>query len=125
MVDVAGQLAEVRERALCCRACPLWREATQTVFGEGAADASIMLVGEQPGDSEDREGHPFVGPAGKVLDRALEGAGINRERIYTTNAVQHFKFRVRGKRRIHDARQSALEAITAELRVAAELARAG
>jgi uracil-DNA glycosylase len=97
----AAQLAKVRREAKGCRACPLWREATQTVFGEGPPAARLMLVGEQPGDREDREGHPFVGPAGTVLDQALELAGIDRARVYTTNAVKHFKYRTRGKRRIH------------------------
>jgi DNA polymerase len=89
------------ERAAGCRDCPLWRGATQTVFGEGPPRASLLLVGEQPGDREDREGHPFVGPAGGVLDRALEMAGVEREQAYVTNAVKHFKYRMRGKRRIH------------------------
>jgi uracil-DNA glycosylase family protein len=97
----SAQLAQVRREAKDCRACPLWREATQTVFGEGAPAARLMLVGEQPGDREDREGHPFVGPAGTVLDQALELAGIDRAQVYTTNAVKHFKYRTRGKRRIH------------------------
>jgi uracil-DNA glycosylase family protein len=85
-----------------CRGCPLWRDTTQAVFGEGPLRASIVLVGEQPGDREDREGRPFVGPAGRELDRALELAGIDRGATYVTNAVKHFKFRERGKRRIHD-----------------------
>lgn len=84
-----------------CRGCPLHREATQTVFGEGPADAPLMLVGEQPGDQEDRAGRPFVGPAGRILQRALGEAGIARERTYVTNAVKHFKWTLRGKRRIH------------------------
>jgi len=85
-----------------CQACGLWAQATQTVFGEGAVPAAIMLVGEQPGDQEDRAGHPFVGPAGRVLDEALEEAGIDRDAVYVTNAVKHFKWKPRGKRRIHD-----------------------
>ena len=85
-----------------CRACDLWSAATQTVFGEGAVPASMMLVGEQPGDQEDRAGHPFVGPAGRVLDEALEEAGIDRATVYVTNAVKHFKWKPRGERRIHD-----------------------
>jgi uracil-DNA glycosylase len=97
----SGGLTGVAAEARCCRACPLWRDATQTVFGEGARHAPIMLVGEQPGDHEDREGHPFVGPAGGVLERALETAGVDRSDTYTTNAVKHFKYRMRGKRRIH------------------------
>jgi uracil-DNA glycosylase len=84
-----------------CRGCDLYENATQTVFGEGPAGADIMLIGEQPGDREDRRGHPFVGPAGQLLDRALEAAGIDRTTVYVTNAVKHFKFEPRGKRRIH------------------------
>jgi uracil-DNA glycosylase len=84
-----------------CRGCPLYEQATQTVFGEGSIGADIMLVGEQPGDREDQEGRPFVGPAGRLLDRALEAAGIDRAKVYVTNAVKHFKFEPRGKRRIH------------------------
>ena len=91
----------LRAEAMICTRCPLFAPATQTVFGEGPLDASLMLVGEQPGDQEDRDGHPFVGPAGRVLDRALGEAGILRERIYLTNAVKHFKFEPRGKRRLH------------------------
>ncbi len=94
-------LAQVRREAASCRRCPLWRDATQTVFGEGPSDAAVVLVGEQPGDREDRDGHPFVGLAGGVLDRALEAAGIDRAAAYTTNAVKHFKYRLRGQRRIH------------------------
>ena len=85
-----------------CRGCELWRPATQTVFGEGPPDPEIVLVGEQPGDREDREGHPFVGPAGHVLDVALERAGLDGARIYKTNAVKHFRFKERGKRRLHE-----------------------
>jgi uracil-DNA glycosylase len=94
-------LKELREEAKHCRACPLWANATQTVFGAGDAHAKVMLVGEQPGDEEDRRGLPFVGPAGRLLDRALEAAGVERERIYITNAVKHFKWQLRGKRRLH------------------------
>ena len=97
----ARTLASVREAAAGCRACPLWQRGTQTVFGEGHAHARVMLVGEQPGHEEDLAGRPFVGPAGKVLDRALEAAGIDRTRVYVTNAVKHFKWEPRGKRRIH------------------------
>jgi uracil-DNA glycosylase len=100
-VGSARALASVRREARACCVCPLWRGASQTVFGEGPVGASLMLVGEQPGDREDIEGHPFVGPAGAVLDRALEQAGIDRARTYTTNAVKHFKHRLRGTRRIH------------------------
>jgi uracil-DNA glycosylase len=94
-------LDRVRATAKDCRACDLWRHATQTVFGEGARKARLMLIGEQPGDAEDLAGHPFVGPAGKLLDRALEDAGIDRAGIYVTNVVKHFKWEPRGKRRIH------------------------
>src|SRR3954463_8564079 len=94
-------LARVREAACRCTACHLYKHATQTVFGEGPKSASIMLVGEQPGDSEDLAGKPFVGPAGKIMDRALEEAGIDRKHVYVTNAVKHFKWEPRGKRRIH------------------------
>jgi uracil-DNA glycosylase len=94
-------LRELREEAAGCRACPLWRTGTQTVFGEGTARARVLLVGEQPGDQEDREGRPFVGPAGRLLDEALERAGIDRSAAYVTNAVKHFKWEARGKRRIH------------------------
>jgi DNA polymerase len=94
-------LEELRRRAQDCRACDLWKTGTQTVFGEGPPDAEVMMVGEQPGDHEDIEGRPFVGPAGRVLDSALERAGIDRDRVYLTNVVKHFKWRPRGKRRIH------------------------
>lgn len=96
-----SRLEQVREAALDCRACELWKIGTQTVFGEGPAHADMMLVGEQPGDREDRAGRPFVGPAGRVLDDALQAAGIARERVYVTNAVKHFKWEPRGKARIH------------------------
>jgi DNA polymerase len=94
-------LPSLREAAAGCQACDLWRRGTQTVFGEGARHARVVFVGEQPGDYEDREGRPFVGPAGKLLDKALETAGINRDEVYVTNAVKHFKWEPRGKRRIH------------------------
>src|SRR3954467_9924406 len=94
-------LAKVRSAAKTCRNCDLWRHATQTVFGEGPDRAQLMLVGEQPGNDEDLAGHPFVGPAGKLLDRALEEAGIDRRTVYVTNVVKHFKWEPRGKRRIH------------------------
>src|SRR6185503_18465492 len=84
-----------------CKACPLWKTGTQTVFGEGSPRSQVMFVGEQPGDQEDRAGEPFVGPAGKLLDRALAEAGIDRRDAYVTNAVKHFRFEPRGKRRIH------------------------
>jgi len=98
----AQNLDELRELAAGCTRCHLYKDATQTVFGAGPADADLMLVGEQPGDQEDQQGEPFVGPAGGLLDRALRDAGITRERTYVTNVVKHFKFTRRGKRRIHD-----------------------
>jgi uracil-DNA glycosylase len=94
-------LPALRDAAAGCRACPLWKTGTQTVFGEGAADAEVLFVGEQPGDREDIEGRPFVGPAGRLFDEALEEAGIDRSTAYVTNAVKHFKWQPRGKRRIH------------------------
>jgi DNA polymerase len=94
-------LEELRRVAAGCTACDLYARATQTVFGEGPATATVMLVGEQPGDREDIEGHPFVGPAGKLLDRALEEAGIDRSRVFVTNAVKHFSWVARGKKRLH------------------------
>jgi DNA polymerase len=94
-------LASVREAALGCRACDLWKRATQTVFGEGKRKARLMLIGEQPGDQEDRIGRPFVGPAGQLLDRALEAASIDRSLVYVTNVVKHFSWEPRGKWRIH------------------------
>jgi uracil-DNA glycosylase len=108
-VSIAG----LRESARTCKACDLWKRATQTVFGEGPSTAEVMLVGEQPGDQEDRSGHPFVGPAGKLLERALQQAGINRSDVYLTNVVKHFKWEsaLRGKRRIHKKpRHSEIEA---------------
>jgi len=98
---VAGDLEALREAASDCRACPLWKDATQTVFGEGLQTARVVLVGEQPGDKEDLAGKPFVGPAGQMLDRALKEAGIDRATVYVTNAVKHFKFVPRGKIRLH------------------------
>ena len=94
-------LPALQQAAAGCRACPLWEHATQTVFGEGPAPAVLMLVGEQPGDKEDVAGEPFVGPAGRVLDAALADAGIDRSSIYVTNAVKHFKWKPRGKLRLH------------------------
>jgi DNA polymerase len=96
-----SSLARLRDEAAGCRACHLWKDATQTVFGEGPAHAPVMLVGEQPGDKEDLAGKPFVGPAGQMLDRALKDAGIDRGKTYVTNAVKHFKFVPRGKIRLH------------------------
>ena len=99
--EASGKLDALSRRAASCQACPLWKDATQTVFGEGPPNADVMFVGEQPGDREDREGRPFVGPAGLLLDKALVEAGLDRKRIYVTNAVKHFKFEQRGKRRLH------------------------
>ncbi|RUU90947.1 DUF4130 domain-containing protein [Mesorhizobium sp. M7A.F.Ca.MR.176.00.0.0] len=99
--DDADTIPELREVAKGCRRCPLWRDATQTVFGEGPDNAKVIFVGEQPGDQEDLAGKPFVGPAGKVFDAILDDAGVDRQKVYVTNAVKHFKFEPRGKRRIH------------------------
>jgi len=115
-------LKALREAAARCRGCDLYEDATQTVFGEGRKSSRTMLVGETPGDREDREGHPFVGPAGRELDKALERAGIDRADVYVTNAVKHFRFEERGKRRIHqrpDARhiRACHPWLEAELRV--------
>ncbi len=93
--------ANLRRTAQECRACELWEGTTQAVMGEGAREARLMLVGEQPGDREDVEGHPFVGPAGRVLDEGLQRAGIARDEVYITNVVKHFRYKTRGKRRIH------------------------
>src|SRR2546421_544872 len=98
---MAKSLKELREDARKCQDCALWANATQTVFGAGSPQARVMLVGEQPGDEEDKKGLPFVGPAGRLLDRALEAAGVARDDIYVTNAVKHFKWQARGKRRLH------------------------
>jgi uracil-DNA glycosylase len=122
-------LSSLREAAEHCEGCPLFANATQTVFGAGPARADVVMVGEQPGDVEDRQGKPFVGPAGRLLDRLLEEAGIDRKRVYVTNAVKHFKWTPRGKRRLHSKPNSReifacrpwleaeLEAITPELLV--------
>jgi uracil-DNA glycosylase family protein len=99
--DGVASLDELRTATMRCRECPIGEFATQSVIGEGAPQARLMLVGEQPGDQEDLQGHPFVGPAGKLLARALEQAGIPREQVFVSNAVKHFKFELRGKRRIH------------------------
>ena len=101
LVPERPTLDSLREAAAGCQACPLWQTGTQTVFGEGARAAEVMLVGEQPGDREDREGRPFVGPAGRLLDEALADAEIDRRLAYVTNVVKHFKWVARGKRRIH------------------------
>ena len=97
----ASSVAALRRAAKRCRACPLWKPATQTVFGDGPDDARMMLIGEQAGDREDIEGAPFVGPAGRLLDEALEEIGLDRDRLYVTNVIKHFKFELRGKRRLH------------------------
>jgi DNA polymerase len=114
----------LREAAEDCRGCPLYRPATQTVFGEGPEPARIVFVGEQPGDQEDRQGRPFVGPAGGVLERALSEAGIDRAKVYVTNAVKHFKFEERGKRRIHK-KPSTSEVNACSPWLAAEIRRLG
>lgn len=101
-VPAERSLRALRTAVVTCRGCPLYRHATQAVFGEGGTHARVMMIGEQPGDSEDLAGRPFVGPAGRVLDGALAAAGIPREDVYVTNVVKHFKFTRRGKRRIHD-----------------------
>ena len=98
---MAKSIDQLRKQARNCRDCPLWANATQTVFGAGDPHARVMLVGEQPGDEEDKKGLPFVGPAGRLLDKALAEAGVDREHLYVTNAVKHFKWELRGKRRLH------------------------
>jgi DNA polymerase len=123
-VPDTDKLDELRQAVPGCRACALWEGTTQAVFGEGRAQARLMLVGEQPGDREDREGHPFVGPAGRVLDDGLERAGIDRTAVYVTNVVKHFRYKARGKRRIHQTPERAHIAacapwLEAELRIVA------
>jgi DNA polymerase len=103
---MTNEWKELRQAACACQACPLWKNATQTIFGEGPLNAGIMLVGEQPGDVEDRGGRAFIGPAGQLLDQALGEAGIDRAKVYVTNAVKHFKWEPRGKRRIHQTPNS-------------------
>ena len=100
-MKAADRLRALAEDAADCRDCPLWEDATQTVFGDGSPTARLVLVGEQPGDQEDKAGEPFVGPAGRLLDEALEAADVPRDDVYITNAVKHFKWEARGKRRIH------------------------
>ncbi len=102
LIPESPTIDSLREAASDCRACHLWQRGTQTVFGDGAARAELMFVGEQPGDREDIEGEPFVGPAGRELDRALEDVGIDRDTVYITNAVKHFKWKQKGRRRIHE-----------------------
>jgi DNA polymerase len=111
LIPLRPTLPALREAAAGCKACPLWKSGTQTVFGEGLKKAELMLVGEQPGDKEDLAGRPFVGPAGGLLDRALADAGIDRGDAYVTNVVKHFKWEARGKRRIH--KKPNLDEITA------------
>jgi len=101
LIPPRPSLKKLREAAAGCKACPLWKTGTQTVFGEGSPKAEVMFVGEQPGDQEDRDGKPFVGPAGRLLDKAMEKAGIDRSAAYVTNVVKHFKWKGQGKRRIH------------------------
>ena len=101
LISAHASLADLRRAASGCKACNLWKTGTQTVFGEGKSSAAVMMVGEQPGDQEDRAGRPFVGPAGRILDQALEEAGIDRAEVYVTNVVKHFKHEQRGKRRLH------------------------
>jgi uracil-DNA glycosylase family protein len=117
----AGELQRLAEEAACCKACDLYRNATQTVFGQGPADARLLLLGEQPGDQEDKAGEPFVGPAGRILDKALGDAGLRRDDVYLTNAVKHFKWTAKGKRRIHQ-RPSAGEMAACAPWLQAELA---
>lgn len=117
-----GSLAVLRAAAADCTACPLFRNATQTVFGEGPARARVVLIGEQPGAREDETGHPFVGPAGLLLDELLEAAGLSRDRVYATNAVKHFKWEPRGKVRLHK-RANAAEQAACRPWLAAELLR--
>jgi DNA polymerase len=102
LIPAGVTLPKLRELASACTACELYKKGTQTVFGEGDLHAPVMMVGEQPGDQEDKQGKPFVGPAGRLLDRCLEAAGIDRTQVYVTNVVKHFKWEPRGKRRIHE-----------------------
>lgn len=101
LIPTRPTISKLQQAARGCKACPLWKTGTQTVFGEGSLQAKVLFLGEQPGNDEDLEGKPFVGPAGKVLDKALSEAGINRDEVYVTNVVKHFKWEPKGKRRIH------------------------
>ena len=121
LVPPRPTLASLRAAAAACRACDLWKRGTQTVFGEGARGARVLFVGEQPGDQEDLAGRPFVGPSGRLLDEAMQEAGIDRKRAYVTNAVKHFKWEPRGKRRIHQ-KPNAREIAACKPWLAAELA---
>lgn len=120
-VPATRDLAVLRAAAPACRGCELYARATQVVFGEGPEDANVVMVGEQPGDEEDQRGHPFVGPSGRLLSKAMHEAGLDREKIYVTNAVKHFKFLERGKRRIH-AKPSGIEISACRPWLEAELA---
>jgi len=117
-----GSIAALKRKARDCHACPLWKPATQTVFGDGPVDAEIMLIGEQPGLHEDIEGEPFVGPAGRMLDRALAEAGLERDTLFLTNTVKHFKYEQRGTAKLHK-RANAAEQAACRMWLAAELAR--
>jgi uracil-DNA glycosylase family protein len=121
LIPSRATLTKLRKIAAGCQACPLWKRGTQTVFGEGPLGAEVMLIGEQPGNDEDLQGRPFVGPAGKLLDRALEEAGVDRTKVYVTNVVKHFKWEPRGKRRIHK-KPSAREIAACRPWVEAEIA---
>ena len=121
IAPASGSLELLAREAAGCQACDLYKNATQTVFGRGAADARMLLLGEQPGDQEDKAGEPFVGPAGRILDQALAEAGLRREDVYVTNAVKHFKWTAKGKRRIHQ-RPSAAEVAACERWLNTELA---
>jgi uracil-DNA glycosylase len=120
-VPQTHDLIELRAAAPACRGCALYQHATQVVFGEGPQDAKVVMVGEQPGDEEDQKGHPFIGPSGRLLSKAMHEAGLDREKIYVTNAVKHFKFIERGKRRIH-AKPSGIEISACRPWLEAELA---
>src|SRR5579875_3895821 len=120
-VPATHDLAKLRAAAPACRGCELYARATQVVFGEGRPDSKVVMVGEQPGDEEDTKGHPFIGPAGRLLNKAMAEAGLDREQIYVTNAVKHFKWIERGKRRIH-AKPSGIEISACKPWLEAELA---
>jgi uracil-DNA glycosylase family protein len=124
LIEPDASIEDLREAARSCHGCDIWRRATQVVFGEGAPGAEVMFVGEQPGNREDLEGHPFVGPAGKLLDEALAEAGIDRKRIYITNIVKHFNSTTRGKLRIHK-KPNAEEIAACRPWLEAEIARVG
>ena len=120
-VPATRDLTRLRTAAEACRGCDLYQHATQVVFGEGPRDAKVVMIGEQPGDEEDQKGHPFVGPSGRLLSKAMHEAGLDREKIYVTNAVKHFKFLERGKRRIH-AKPNGIEISACRPWLEAELA---